>query len=494
MKTPSASRTKVVSLIASLAVVLAACGVDLSSEGAPVANGDADVVGVDTDATGTDVTTTTQLDLLPPGERDITGDDGSEINKVIANAVVDVEEYWAEQFPDLYGSPYEPLAGGLWALDSDTDPSGVPCAGDSIDEVLYNAYYCPPADAVAWDQEFLVPELEGQYGDFTVAVVVAHEWGHVIQGRADLDQPTIVAELQADCFAGAWIRHVQADRPTRFEVSTSDLDLALAGFLALKDAPGSSPDDPAAHGSGFDRVAAVQDGYENSVEACVDYTADTVDAYQFPFTTENDYANDGNMPLRTEGGEDGIDTAAFDSLEAYWSETFPTISDGQAWEPLESLAFDPDDPPSCNGKEVTQYKLFLCVPDGYVGFDDEVAMPEAYELGDFAVGHLFGTQYGLAVQNQLGLDVSDEVLATLRGDCFAGAWGGALLPGADGTSQIDNPLVLSPGDLDEAVAVMLSFRSDSDRERQGPGFDRVRAFRTGVVNGPGSCAALEGPG
>src|SRR5690606_11787693 len=111
----------------------------------------------------------------------------------------------------------------------------------------------PPDDAVAWDQEFLIPSLEQEFGSFTIAVVVAHEWGHAIQARARIDEPTIVTELQADCFAGAWIRHVQFDRPSRFAVSTEDLDLALAGFLALKDAPGALATDANAHGSGFDR-------------------------------------------------------------------------------------------------------------------------------------------------------------------------------------------------------------------------------------------------
>jgi hypothetical protein len=49
---------------------------------------------------------------------------------------------------------------------------------------------------------------------------------------------------------------------------------------------------------------------------------------------------------------------------------------------------------------------------------------------------------------------------------------------------------LSSGDLDEAVQVLLTFRTESDRERQGPGFRRVQAFRTGVLNGPGACVEL----
>ncbi|MEO6987085.1 MAG: neutral zinc metallopeptidase, partial [Aquihabitans sp.] len=210
MPTPPAS-CMIVPLLTVLALALGACGVDLVSDGSLVMTADPDVVGVDPDPIDLAVTTTT-LDLLPPGERDINGDNGSEINQVIANAVVDIEEFWTDQYPALYGSPYQPLSGELWAIDSDADPEGIPCVVDSIDEVLYNAYYCPPDDAVAWDQEFLIPEMEKQFGEFTVAVVMAHEWGHVIQERAGVDEPTIVAELQADCFAGAWVRHVRFDR------------------------------------------------------------------------------------------------------------------------------------------------------------------------------------------------------------------------------------------------------------------------------------------
>ena len=54
-------------------------------------------------------------------------------------------------------------------------------------------------------------------------------------------------------------------------------------------------------------------------------------------------------------------------------------------------------------------------------------------------------------------------------------------------------LAVSPGDLDEGVAVLLSFRTESDRDRQGPGFVRVKAFRAGVIRGPEVCADIEAP-
>ena len=40
----------------------------------------------------------------------------------------------------------------------------------------------------------------------------------------------------------------------------------VAGMIAIRDQPGTEPDDPFAHGSGFDRIAAFQDGYENGAQ------------------------------------------------------------------------------------------------------------------------------------------------------------------------------------------------------------------------------------
>jgi hypothetical protein len=52
-----------------------------------------------------------------------------------------------------------------------------------------------------------------------------------------------------------------------FKVAAADLDTALAGILDLTDTPGTSNIDPNAHGSGFDRVGAFQDGFGNGLDA-----------------------------------------------------------------------------------------------------------------------------------------------------------------------------------------------------------------------------------
>ena len=58
-------------------------------------------------------------------------------------------------------------------------------------------------------------------------------------------------------------------------------------------------------------------------------------------------------------------------------------------------------------------------------------------------------------------------------ECLAGAWA------ADSASS------LSPGDLDEAVTVLVAAgQGDTDR---GTAFERVAAFRAGFKHGPADC-------
>lgn len=465
--------------------LLAACGVEAGS--ALKKPGDPVDGGTKTDQ-GT--TTTKPVELLPPVDLPVAGSNDSKYNEIATTAISDLEKWWAKQFPTIYPDKrFRPLSGGLFAYDSSTDPSTLPCNVRRIRDAMYNAFYCPSDDAVAWDQETLMPDLAAKYGDFTVAVVLAHEWGHMVQNRSEYDERTVFSELQADCFAGAWVAHVRNDQPSHFEVTNETVDKAMAGILSLKDRPGGSAEDEQAHGSGFDRVGALQDGFENSVTSCAKYGPRTITPYLFEWRDTEEAEEGGNMEL---SGADGIETKAFESLDGFWEENFPKISGGKAWKDLSSPeSFDESDPPTCNGKEVKGYRLFLCSSDRYVGYANDT-VKDAYDLGDFAVGTLFGTQYGLEVQVQLGQDVSkDPVTATLQGDCYSGAWAAGLLRDKNGEVPEKYVLSLSPGDLDEAVAVLLTFRTDSDRERQGPGFQRVKAFRIGVTKGVESCADVK---
>ena len=192
---------------------------------------------------------------------EVNGDGSDPVNKLAVEAIADLQDYWSTNFPDLYDKDYEPVKGGFYAV---TPSSGdlPPCVSDPS-EISGNAFYCASKDVVAWDAEGLLPDLQSRFGDFVIPVVLAHEWGHAVQGRSNFTARTVTKELQADCFAGAWSKHAKDDKV--FDVSSADLDKALAGILDVRDTPGTSKIDPTAHGSGFDRVSAFQDGFDKAL-------------------------------------------------------------------------------------------------------------------------------------------------------------------------------------------------------------------------------------
>ena len=263
------------------------------------------------------------------------------------------------------------------------------------------------------------------------------------------------------------------------KVRIAQLDEALAGILQLRDTPGTSNIDPQAHGSGFDRVGAFQDGYDNGPEKCKGYRDDDPVVVELPFNDEEDAARGGDAPY------DSIINGVPYDLEDYWTHVYPELTNGEPWVPVKGLEpFDASKPPMCGGSPAEGYVLFYCVPDDYIGWDNTETMPEVYRQGgDFAVATLLATQYGLAAMTRAN-DQSDEKVQSLRGDCFAGAYtASVLLQNRKETSSFQ----VSPGDLDEAITALLVFRGDGDVERQGAGFERIRHYRNGVIEGAKAC-------
>lgn len=410
---------------------------------------------------------------------EIHGDASGDVNKLAIEAIADLQDYWGKEFPKLYEKDYEPVKGGFYAV---IPSSGdfPPCAQDAS-EISGNAFYCASKDVVAWDAEGLLPELREKYGDFVIPVVLAHEWGHAVQGRSNFTARTVTKELQADCFAGAWSKHAKDDGV--FKVTAADQDTALAGILDLRDTPGTSNIDPNAHGSGFDRVSAFQDGFDNGPEKCKDYRDDEPMVLELPFNDAQDEANGGDAPY------DSIVNGVPYDLEDYWTHVYPEIADGKQWTQVHGLEpYGPDNAPMCGDQSADGYALFYCVPDDYVGWDNVAAMPAVYKQGgDYAVATLLATQWGLAALTRLG-DDSDEKTSTLRGDCLAGGYtASVILYNRPDTSTFH----ISPGDLDEGIKALLVFRGDGDVERQGAGWARVKAYRSGVIDGAEACLNYE---
>ncbi len=405
----------------------------------------------------------------------IHGEASAPVNEIAVKAIGDLQSYWAEEFPKLYGKDYKPVEGGFYSVAPSHDQPP-PCTED-VSEVAGNAFYCSTEDVVAWDAEGLLPELQSKFGDFVIPIVFAHEWGHAVQGRSDFTARTVTKELQADCFAGGWAKHAQETEV--FTANAAQLDEALAGILQLRDTPGTSNIDPQAHGSGFDRVGAFQDGYDNGPEKCKGYRDDDPVVVELPFNDEEDAARGGDAPY------DSIINGVPYDLEDYWTHVYPELTNGEPWVPVKGLEpFDASKPPMCGGSPAEGYVLFYCVPDDYIGWDNTETMPEVYRQGgDFAVATLLATQYGLAAMTRAN-DKSDDRTQSLRGDCFAGAYTASVILGnRSDTSSYQ----ISPGDLDEAITALLVFRGDGDAQRQGAGFERIRHYRDGVINGAGAC-------
>jgi len=405
----------------------------------------------------------------------IHGDASNPVNKIVIKAIADLQTFWGGEFPKLYGHDFPPVKGGFYAV---TPSSGqfAPCAQAAAD-IAGNAFYCSKADDVAWDVEMLLPDLRKRFGDFVIPVVLAHEWGHAIQARANFQGPTVVKEIQADCFAGAWAAH--ASKSGAFKASDDDLDNALAGFLFLRDEPGTEKRDPQAHGSGFDRVNSFRTGFDNGTSACKGYKVGDPPVVEIPFNSAADVESGGNAPY------EDIITGVPTDLEDYWTQVYPKLT-GHPWMPLQPVkAFNPTDSPSCGGQPTSDYVLFYCVPEDYVGFDAVKAMPEIYDQGgDFAVATLIATQYGLAVLSRGGQDPTDKT-TSLRADCMAGAWAASILL----EDRPESAFKMSPGDLDKGITALIVFRGSGDVARQGHGSVRVDAYRDGVMNGAKACVS-----
>ncbi|MEV4709666.1 neutral zinc metallopeptidase [Actinoplanes sp. NPDC049316] len=400
---------------------------------------------------------------------------GGSARDVVTPALRDVERFWTATYPQLAdGRKFTPVKGGYHPYTRSKLPP--PCGGEPTD-YQPNAFYCPSGDFIAWDAQTLIPELQAQYGDLLVGVVMAHEYGHAIQTRlGQTEQPTVVLEQQADCFAGAWLADALAGRSTAFTgVTPQQLDNTVAGLLVLRDQPGTSAANPQAHGNAFDRIRALQDGVEEGAKLCATYRADNVPVTEVPFRTREDAANGGDLPYAQ-----AISALSQDAQD-YWSKAYPGLA-GQPWQTLRVEPFDAGSPPACDRPDASAGGAAFYCPDGdFAAFDNARLAPALYEnIGDNAVGMLLGDLFARAAQSRRGADTRNRA-GQLAVDCLAGSWTSSQL-----SRTPDQGITLSPGDLDEAVAALLAFgRAGGDSGTSA--FDRIGAYRDGVIKGLDGC-------
>jgi predicted metalloprotease len=172
-----------------------------------------------------------------------------------------LEGYWSQALPESFDVPFS--APKAYTYYRPEEARGPRCGNEPAP--AKNAFYCPAGDFIAWDESGLVIPYYVQAGDFAAAFVLAHEFGHAMQARLPRqEQLTVLSELQADCFAGAWSRSVQEQGL----LEQGDLDEATLAVFSARDVPGTPFTDPRAHGTGFERTRAFTDGYADGPRAC----------------------------------------------------------------------------------------------------------------------------------------------------------------------------------------------------------------------------------
>lgn len=211
-------------------------------------------------------------------------DTGEDANKSIdcrmAGAQVVLDDYWS-QHVDGYEPPLLTIVDGQTSTQCGTASNAV------------GPFYCPPEQGVYIDPSFF-EIMRQQFGasadELAQLYIVGHEWGHHIQNITGTmsDHPNngtgaesngVRIELQADCYAGAWLGDVTSltdDNGTPYlQTPTQEqIDDALnAAFVVgddhiQKQSTGSVNPESFTHGSSEQRQKWFTSGYENGLGSC----------------------------------------------------------------------------------------------------------------------------------------------------------------------------------------------------------------------------------
>lgn len=417
---------------------------------------------------------------------DVRNAEGTDSDIIATNAIDDIQQYWVKTYPELFSTPFAPVSELISWDASEDEGEGIRFCGLRTGGVP-NAAYCTRDDTIGWDRTILLPALIDAFGPMAVVMVIAHEYGHSIQHQSGLvgeDTPTIVAEQQADCFAGAFIRHVAEDDSPHFTINTSDgLNGVLAATVAVRDV---DPNDPeSVHGSAFERVTAVQIGFTDGASSCVNIDEDEIESRRADLPQKfSDADDDGELPVTTESLQSFV--RSFENLLTL--DNPPTVSydgsdtgcpDGTSTEPVSYCA-------STNTLGVDVPAL------ADLGTAERPRRGDVIPLnvsGDYSAYVLFASRYTLAVQHAAGQPL-DNPQSALRSACLSGVITAGL--SSENPEATDLEVWLSPGDLDEAVSGLLSdglTASDINGVTLPSGFSRVDAFRSGVLGGQDACNA-----
>ncbi|MGO1544914.1 MAG: KPN_02809 family neutral zinc metallopeptidase [Gulosibacter sp.] len=207
----------------------------------------------------------------------------------IEGAAVSLEQYWAESASEIGINDY--VNPTIYLYEGQTD-SACGTASNAV-----GPFYCPADQSIYIDTDFfqiLVDQYGAEGGPLAEMYVVAHEWGHHIQhiggilssGNTRDEGPTggaVRTELQADCFAGAWMQNASQStdaarnqlmkEPTQAELETTISAAQSIGDDHLQEQAGMEVQPESfTHGTSEQRTEWLMRGYEGGAGACNTFT------------------------------------------------------------------------------------------------------------------------------------------------------------------------------------------------------------------------------
>ena len=198
----------------------------------------------------------------------------AQLNELARVVLADTETTWSQYFANN-NARYTPPTMVLYTAGTQT--------ACGTGQAAMGPFYCPQDRKVYLDLSFYedMRKQLGASGDAAFAYVIAHEVGHHVQNLLGIlpqvnqaqqgasakqaNALSVKLELQADCFAGIWANHAQAQ--TLFEAG--DLEEAFGAAQAVGDdrlqkrAQGYAVPDSFTHGSSAERLAWFQRGLQN---------------------------------------------------------------------------------------------------------------------------------------------------------------------------------------------------------------------------------------
>lgn len=464
--------------IASVAVVLAGCGTTISGRAVSVFDDPFKVGGLQ----AVDGVSGLRSNAENP-TRKVSHSDGGKDDEIGAQSVSDLEAFWKDTYPGTFHGDFRPVK-DLISWDSDSY-DGEFC-GESASGLI-NAGFCEDDNTIGWDRGVLLPALRQANGDMAITMVLAHEYGHAIQRMAKLNKkgtPTLVAEQQADCLAGVYMRWVAEGNSKRFTLSTGDgLNNLLAAMISFRD-PLLSQDDYTdsgdEHGSAFERISAFQFGFTDGPSSCAAIDAQEIGQRRGDLPIELQQDQTGEWPVTEESVRSIID--AMNILFA--PKNPPKLSFDAA-----SSSKCPDARPSVPVSYCPAANTLIVDLPGLakMGASNE-GQDNVLVTGDNTAYSVLVSRYMLALQHERGGLVLDNAEAGLRTACLTGVATTKL--SKEVTTPDGNTVALTAGDIDEAVSGLLTnglVASDVNGESVPAGFNRIDAFRIGVLGDQDRC-------